>query len=199
MVSIPPFLSSLSHSPTHKKLLGSLHQISIGVGMIIAQSLSLLFSRPPPPSLSSAVLRSDLHPVGGGPTWGLWRLELAIAVCVALVMAGAGVLIDADDERAVEDRTAASKGNGPDGGESQPLLRGDSPHRAMAGRYDGEPDRNAPRSRLEDEGIGRKRATQLGIREVFSGDLRYGGMSYLYRQRQRVLLNSSDHCRRGAL
>lgn len=167
--------------------------------MIIAQSLSLLFSRPSPPSLSSAVLRSDMDTVRDGPTWGLWRLELAIAVCLALLMAGAGLIVDADDERAVEDRTAASKGNGPDGGESQPLLQDDSPHPAVAGRHDGRPEHYGSSRRADDDDNGKRRATQLGIKEVFSGDLRYGGMSYLYRQQRRVMLNTSNHRRRSAV
>ena len=158
MVSIPPFLASLSHR--YKKLLGSLHQICIGVGMIAAQSLSLLVGQPAPSASASAS-------VAASPEWGLWRLELAVAVCLALALTLAGVWVDADDERAVEDRTAPPRATtGGEDDERQPLLGQGAA--ASGEQYD--PSANA----VADRG----RTRQLGIREAFHGDSKYGGASF---------------------
>jgi MFS family permease len=78
MVAVPPYLASLSKK--YKTVLGTLHQISIGLGMIIAQSLSLVLSRPM-----------------------LWRIEMAIGTGIAMVLLVTGLTIGEPKEQREED------------------------------------------------------------------------------------------------
>lgn len=234
MVTIPPFLSCLSNSPRAQKLLGTLHQISIGIGMIIAQSLSLVLSRPAGPSILTGPiaengpgtrdiadtyrkhmevqhgLMSVRSGSGGmdmaeryGPAWGLWRVELLVAVLAAVLVSVVGLWMDADDDRAVEDRLSAScrseDGQGVDDGERRPLLshsptshshshsrpqRQSSLSRGPASTLtstSSQPISNterAPSPRPERQ----KRREAMGIREAFRGDTRYGGTFSSYPQ-----------------
>ena len=212
MVSIPPFLSNLSHSPRAQKLLGTLHQISIGIGMIIAQTLSLLFSRPTGASILGAgtgtanrlqgrlnvtmtrelrygsPFTSGASTSAGGPAWGLWRIELAVAVLAAIMLGVVGLWVDADDDRAVEDRTSISPTNGDEDGERRPLLsrprspissrspdhRQDRPLRERESGSELMTTRYGEETRDQQSG-GQKGREAMGIREAFRGETRYGG------------------------
>jgi MFS family permease len=76
LVTIPPFLSQISPEKYHT-LLGTLHQSSIGMGMLGAQSLSLLLAKP-----------------------RLWRVELLVAAGIAAALLVVGLFVkDAEAER----------------------------------------------------------------------------------------------------
>jgi hypothetical protein len=115
--------------------------------------------------------------------WGLWRIELLVAVVLALCLALAGLFVDADDERAVEDRSGAGRVDlGRD--EERPLLRGRASDQGDAERdsgYDATSDRphlvEQERQPPNERGHGSlRRSKQLGIREVFAGETKYGAV-----------------------
>jgi MFS family permease len=86
LVTIPPFLSQISPEKYHT-VLGTLHQSSIGIGMLVAQSLSLLLAKPV-----------------------LWRVELLVAAAIAVILLVIGLFIKDEvaeqDEGNVDERSA---------------------------------------------------------------------------------------------
>lgn len=92
LVTIPPFLSQISPEKYHT-VFGTLHQSSIGMGMLVAQSLSLL--------LAKAVL---------------WRVELLIAAGIAVVLLVIGLFIKDEvaepDTGEVDERSALLQDEG---------------------------------------------------------------------------------------
>ena len=80
LVTVPPFLSHIAPEK-YRTVFGTLHQSSIGIGMLFAQSLSLVLAR---------------------PKW--WRLELVVAAAIGSGLLGIGLLVKGDEEDKVEIR-----------------------------------------------------------------------------------------------